>query len=399
MEKLLSTLHLSMSEFIVAAVAVVMLLASVVTICLRLSSYKKRAKATQPIAVKKPEQPLTDAQRAAAEARANREAAKAAKEAAAAEEAPAEEAPVVEEVPVVEEAPVEEAPAEEAPVEEAPVEEAPVEEAPVEEAPVEEAPVEEAPAEEAPAEEAPAEEAPAVEEVPVVVEAPVEEAPVAEEVPVVVEAPAAEAAPVVVVTPGAEQTPVVVVTPAADKTSVVVVAPVVVMAPPAKEEAVVAEGSNSSYSEYKKSFTARMIQSPVEVQERYEELKNALLSYKKVTARTSWGYESFKSSRTQLAKFAVRGKTLCLLLALNPDELGDSKYNVTNVGNSKKYDTVPCCLRLTSKRSVKWGLELIALLAAKEQLVPDPKFTAEKYVCEYESDEALLEKGLIKKAQ
>ena len=142
-----------------------------------------------------------------------------------------------------------------------------------------------------------------------------------------------------------------------------------------------------------------MIQAPVEVQERYEELKNALLSYKKVAARTSWGYESFKSGRDQLAKFAVRGKTLCLLLALDPNELEASKYNVTDVGSSKKYDTVPCCLRLTSKRSVKWGLELIALLASKNQLVPDPKFTAEKYVCEYESDEALLEKGLVKKAQ
>ena len=173
--------------------------------------------------------------------------------------------------------------------------------------------------------------------------------------------------------------------------------------PVAEEPAAEADGedgaTSGSYSEYKRSFTARMIQAPVEVQERYEELKNALLSYKKVAARTSWGYESFKSGRDQLAKFAVRGKTLCLLLALDPNELEASKYNVTDVGSSKKYDTVPCCLRLTSKRSVKWGLELIALLASKNQLVPDPKFTAEKYVCEYESDEALLEKGLVKKAQ
>jgi len=230
------------------------------------------------------------------------------------------------------------------------------------EEPAAEEPVAEEPAAEEPAAEEPAAEEPVAEEP--VAEEPVAEEPVAEE-------------------PVAEE-------PAAEE-------------PAAEEPVAEADGeentASTSYSEYKRSFTARMIQAPVEVQERYEELKNALLSYKKVAARTSWGYESFKSGRDQLAKFAVRGKTLCLLLALNPDELEASKYNVTNVGSSKKYDTVPCCLRLTSKRSVKWGLELIALLASKNQLVPDPKFTAEKYVCEYESDEALLEKGLVKKAQ
>lgn len=156
---------------------------------------------------------------------------------------------------------------------------------------------------------------------------------------------------------------------------------------------------NVIYSNYKKSFTARMIQSPEDVQERYETLKNALLSYKKVNSRVSWSYDSFKSGQKQIAKFAIRGKTLCLFLALDPSTLEASKYNISDVSDSKKYDTVPCRLRLTSKRSVKWGLELIAQLAENEGLVENPKFKPKTYKSAYISDEELLAQNLIKKVQ
>ena len=139
--------------------------------------------------------------------------------------------------------------------------------------------------------------------------------------------------------------------------------------------------------------------SDAEVQNRYNELKNALLSYKKVTSRISWGYESIKSGRTQLAKFAVCGKTLCLFLALDPVALKESKYNVSDKGSSKKYETVPCCLRLTSKRSLKWGLELVAMLAEKEQLIANPKFKKSNYLPEAKTDEEMLAMGLIKQVQ
>ena len=324
--------------FLVCA-AVILLAAIQCIVCLFVSkklTKKKATKACDCCAAKKEPAELTDAQKAAAEADARR----------AAATAPVEETPV-------EEAPVEEAPAEEAPAEEAPAEEAPVEEAPAEEAPAEEAPAEEAPAEEAPAEEAPAEEAP-------VEEAPAEEAPAEE-------APAEEPK---------DYTPL-----------------------EANIPIVSAEGKTVAYSTYRRSFLARIIASPEDVQSRYDELKNALLSYKKVSARISWSYESIKSGRTQLAKFAICGKTLCLFLAIDPNTLEDSKYNVSFVGDSKKYETVPCRLRLTSKRSVKWGLELIELMAQKEGLEPNPKYTATSYVPANEPDEILLEKGLIKKVQ
>ena len=178
-------------------------------------------------------------------------------------------------------------------------------------------------------------------------------------------------------------------------------APLTAEPPQAKpDRVVIAEtdaNGNVIYSAYKKSFTARVIQSPVEVQERYETLKNALLSYKKVNSRVSWSYDSIKSGRKQLAKFAIRGKSLCLFLALDMSTLEGTKYNVDNAGDSKKYADVPCRLRLSSKRSIKWGLELIEKLAEQEQLVPNPKFTPKKWCMENETTESLIEKGLIKK--
>ena len=223
---------------------------------------------------------------------------------------------------------------------------------------------------------------PVVEKAPIMEETSVvEEAPVAPEAPIVEEAPAAEEAPI------AEEAPGTIVNITVEDSS-------------STDSVVIAETDatgNVVYSTYKKSFTARMIQAPADVQERYETLKNALLSYKKVNARVSWSYESFKSGRTQLAKFAIRGKTLCLFLAIDPATLEDSKYNITDVGSAKKYATVPCRLRLTSKRSVKWGLELIETLAEKVQLEKNPKFTAQKYLADYQTTEELIAQNLIKK--
>ena len=279
--------------------------------------------------------------------------------------APAKEEPKEKPVEEPKEEPVKETPVEE--VKEEPAEE-PVAEETKEEEPAEE-PVAEETKEEEPAEEPVAEET--KEEEPA--EEPTEEEPAEES------EEADEEAPQIPVVDGNPTVPV------------------------AKgDQVVVAErdaAGNMVYSVYKKSFMARLIQSDKEIQERYETVKNALLSYKKVNSRVSWSYDSFKSGHNQLAKITIRGKTPYLYLALDPASLEGSKYNVTDAGKAKKYSTVPCRLRLTSKRSVKWATELIDVLAEKNGLVKNPKFQPETYVSENESTEALIEKGLIKKAQ
>lgn len=114
---------------------------------------------------------------------------------------------------------------------------------------------------------------------------------------------------------------------------------------------------------YLRSFTAKLSQSNDLVKERYSILKNELLSYKKAKARTSWYFETFRLGRLAYAKFAVRGKTLTLYLALNPEDLVGTKYRFKDVGGVKKYAQTPVCVKIKSNRGVRWAKELISILA------------------------------------
>ncbi len=220
------------------------------------------------------------------------------------------------------------------PAKEAPVEEAPVEEAPVEEAPAEEAPVEEAPAEEVPVEEAHVEEAP-VEEVPVE-EAPVEKAP-AVEVPVAPE---------------------------------------------------------GMVMRLNKSFMGKLAQTTEKNLAYYSEIKNHLLAYKKVNDRTSWNYDSFNLGRDTKAKITVRGKTLILLLALDPKEFEDSKYYCYDESGTKKFADVPLLIKVKSNRALKHAKELIDIMM--KDVEKRARFTAKSYEIQPMDDEALVLAGMAK---
>ena len=250
------------------------------------------------------------------------------------------------------------------------VEETPVEK-PVEEV-VEEAPIEE-PAEEV-VEEAPIEE-PAEE---VVEEAPIEE-PVEE---VVEEAP-------------------------------VVVQPIVDEAP-AHEELAVAVGIQS-YQEVdnqlvdaetglvirlKRSFTAKIRQSDEKVKGYYSDLKNALTSYKRLNSNVSWHADRFNVGRETVAKINICGKTLCLYLALDPNdpEFKTTVYHQKDVSGQKAYETTPFMIKIKSDAAVKKAVRLVEALAEKLAVEKDEKYKDVDYVEEfsYQSTKQLFDEGFIK---
>ena len=119
---------------------------------------------------------------------------------------------------------------------------------------------------------------------------------------------------------------------------------------------------------YKKSFMARLIQAPDEIKGFYSDLKNQILSYKKVSSRVSTSFDSINNGRKALAKFNVRGKTLYLYLALDPSQFDGTKYNVEAI-SSKKYEAVPCLYKIKSERKFKWAKQLIDILAKQYELV------------------------------
>ena len=261
-------------------------------------------------------------------------------------------APVVEAAPAVDEAPVVEEAAE---VEVVAAEE---EEAPaVEEA----AEVEVVAAEEA--------EAPAVEEAAEV------EVVAAEEAPIVEEAPVVESAPEIAPEPAPEAKPVILLNFVDDEA----------------ESAVAAEAVSVRF---RTSFESRYIQSG-NLQDYYTPIKNALLSYKGVKARTSWNYEAFNKGRVQCAKINIKGNALLVYLNLNPADFSIKKYHFNDLTDKPKFADVPMLMKVKSDRALKYTLELIAEMM-KTLEIPAGEAQNVDYHLPYETTEQLASRGLVK---
>ena len=162
-----------------------------------------------------------------------------------------------------------------------------------------------------------------------------------------------------------------------------------------EEEVIVKDDKGNVFRiQYERSFTAKMCQSSDELKAYYRQIKNHVLSYKKANSRISWGFDSINLGREKILKFAVRGKTLCVYLALNPDDLADSKYKVEKV-ESKKYEDVPCLYRIKNDRRCNYAKQLIDMIMGRIEAVKGEEKN-DDYPFPYETTEALVEKGLIK---
>ena len=312
------------------------------------------------------------------------------------EEVKAEEVPAVEEpeeeLPAPEEVKAEEVPAAEEPEEESAPEEVKTEEVPVVEAPEEELPApEEVKAEEVPAVEEPEEELPAPEEVKAeevpVVEEPEEELPAleevkAEEVPVVEEPEEELPAPEEV---KAEEVPVV-------------ETPEETQAPADGTTRVIYTNDDGWYVNvrYDKSFEAKLIQGDEKLKNYYSELKNELLSYKKVTARKSWQHEAFRRGRTTVAKLVIRGKTLRLYLALEPMLYEESKYLVEDASEHAKFAKTPLLYRIKNDRRCRYAKDLIAAAMASAEALRGDDQNEDYASVPYESTDDLIAQGLVR---
>lgn len=114
-----------------------------------------------------------------------------------------------------------------------------------------------------------------------------------------------------------------------------------------------------------RDFSTKLMRADSQTKARYSAIKNELLRYG-MKPRLSTSFESWYMGRTTYAKFAIRGKTLTLYMALDPQEFEGTKYNFRNVGTVGKYETVPMRVNLKSDRSVRWVKELLATLAQKK---------------------------------
>ncbi|MCH5164102.1 MAG: hypothetical protein J1F36_03715 [Clostridiales bacterium] len=162
------------------------------------------------------------------------------------------------------------------------------------------------------------------------------------------------------------------------------------------EPIVIEEESVENVLRYDRSFTARLIQSEDELKNWYTELKNYILSYKKVKDRMSWKRETYRFGRDAVARLSYRGKTLCLYLPLNPNDYLESKYKVEDASDNTTYADTPCMYRLKNERRVKYAMELIDVVMERIGTTKIERESVDYYV-PYEGVVELIDKGLIKR--
>ena len=150
----------------------------------------------------------------------------------------------------------------------------------------------------------------------------------------------------------------------------------------------------------KKSFTAKLKQSEEKVKTYYSDIKNELISYKKINSNVSWHGDRFNFGRDTVAKINICGKTLCFYLALDPNdpEYKSTVYHQKDVGDQKAYESTPFLVKIKSDAAAKKALRLVGYLAEKVGAEKQDNFEAVDYVEEfkYQSTKQLFEDGYIK---
>lgn len=163
-----------------------------------------------------------------------------------------------------------------------------------------------------------------------------------------------------------------------------------------EEEAVYVKEGQSKVR-YDRSFEAKLIQLKDEPKEWYTAIKNELMSYKKVKARISWKRESFAMGRMKLARMVIRGKTLCLMLAVDPAGYTGTKYTVEDVSNVASSADTPCMYRIKSARRAQYAIEMIQAIMKEIGDDKQPNFEAKDYYLPYEGIMSLIQRGLVKR--
>ncbi len=122
-----------------------------------------------------------------------------------------------------------------------------------------------------------------------------------------------------------------------------------------------------------KSFAQKMLVADEVIQDRYDELKNYALRFKKLKARISKKFDSINQGRLQFVKLSVAGKTLKLYLNMDIATT-DPKFHCKDMRDKKTYEPVPVLLRIKSGRAVRYAKILIDQCAEQHGLVENKKF-------------------------
>lgn len=147
----------------------------------------------------------------------------------------------------------------------------------------------------------------------------------------------------------------------------------------------------------KRSFECKIRQADDELKDYYTQVKNELLSYAKVKSNLSWNGDRFNFGRNTVARIGINGKTLCLYLAINPEDYSVTKYHHKSVDGVKAYEGTPMMLKVKSPMGLKKALSLVfeMMESLKARRIGRSQIDFKKEI-EYKTDEEMLAMGLIK---
>ena len=150
------------------------------------------------------------------------------------------------------------------------------------------------------------------------------------------------------------------------------------------------------YVRYVFSFSAKLIQSPQEVQQRYGEIMDEVNAYAKVKTSVSWRQLRIYQGRKTLAVMLFKGRKLCMAFALNPKDYEETKYRGMDLSEVKRFEKTPMLLKLTSPRKVKYAKYLFEQVALTNGLEKG-EVTATEFSLPYRETEQLVAEGLVRK--
>lgn len=97
-----------------------------------------------------------------------------------------------------------------------------------------------------------------------------------------------------------------------------------------------------------------------EVKSKYDDLRDYLVKVQGVRVIEGKKFQTFKIKNRPVAKLTVKGKTINVYLALNPEEYKGTKYKFIDQSGVKSYQYYPMRFKVTSDRKVKHIKELIS---------------------------------------
>ena len=133
-----------------------------------------------------------------------------------------------------------------------------------------------------------------------------------------------------------------------------------------------------------KPFDYKIVTADEITQDRYNELKNFAMQYKKLKSRVSKKFDSLNRGRVQFVKFGLAGRTLKVYLNLNLEDV-DPKYHCKDQSFKKPYVQVPVLIRVKSGRAVKYAKKLMAQAAEAIELKQNPKYVPQDYILDMEN--------------